>query len=564
MRLSPHWILASFTLGAAGLLASPGCKNVMAKQSSNSGINAGSRSYGRDRSARNQQETRIAFEDRSMEWGLPSSDYILEKQPKNIEETFGSGCAFADLNGDQFDEAIVVHHNGIRIYRNNAGKGFTDISKTWAPALSGRLHGIAAGDVDADGRVDLVIGGHPGLFFLRNTGTKLVASRINPISDTTSWWSSIALTHIDRGRTLDIVAGRYVGFGASSAQVCSVDGVPTACGSFHYAAQTTAAFISRGRNTFLDVSKRIGLQSAASRVTGVAPQDFDNDGDTDLLLLSDSDGSSLLENNGRMRFTNLGARSGIPLDTTGDFQQRYGADWADIDGDAKADIVIGTGLDQLSALYSNRGNGFFLDVAPMRGLLGSKRRHSAGVLFEDFDADGHMDVFSVSGHFQSNIDMLKPGVTYRQPCLVLAGEAGGTFEDVSERVGVGVQRPLTGRGLAASDIDHDGDVDVLITDVEGPARLFENVSRSAGGVATIHLQRRKGSAIGAIVLAGGVRREVQTARGYLSASSEDVVIAFPAGKKQLSMKVTWPGGVTETYPVKVGTSEVLLEGRGTP
>ena len=563
MRLSPHWILASFTLAASVLLVTPGCKSVMAKQPSKSAMNTGRRTYGRDRSARNQQEARIAFEDRSLEWGLPPSNYILEKQPKNIEETFGTGCAFADLNGDHFDEAIVVHHNGIRIYRNDAGKGFTDISRTWAPALSGRLHGIAAGDIDADGRVDLVIGGHPGLFFLRNTGAKLVASRINPIGDTTSWWSSIALTHLDRGRSLDIVAGRYVSFGASAPQVCSVDGIPTTCGSFHYAGQTAVAFIARGRNTFLDVSKRIGLQAAASRVTGIAPQDFDNDGDSDLLLLSDSDGSSLLENQGRMRFTNLGARSGIPLDTTGDFQQRYGADWADIDGDAKADVVIGTGLDQLSALYSNRGNGFFLDVAPMRGLLASKRRQSAGVLFEDFDADGHIDLFSVSGHYQSNIDMLKPGVTYRQPCLVLAGEAGGTFDDVSERVGVGVQRPLTGRGLAASDIDHDGDVDVLVTDVEGPARLFENVSRSAGGVATVHLQRRKGSAIGAVVLAGGLRREVQTTRGYLSASSEDVVIAFPVGKKQLSMQVKWPGGGTETYQVNVGASQTLLEGRGT-
>ena len=185
------------------------------------------------------------------------------------------------------------------------------------------------------------------------------------------------------------------------------------------------------------------------------------------------------------------------------------------------------------------------------------------MLFEDFDADGHIDLFSVSGHYQSNIDMLKPGVTYRQPCLVLAGEAGGTFDDVSERVGVGVQRPLTGRGLAASDIDHDGDVDVLVTDVEGPARLFENVSRSAGGVATVHLKRRKGSAIGAVVLAGGLRREVQTARGYLSASSEDVVIAFPVGKKQLSMQVKWPGGGTETYQVNVGASQTLVEGRGT-
>ncbi len=563
MRLSRHWILASATLATAGLLVSPGCKRVMAKQSSQSQITAGRRSYGRDRYARNQQESRIAFEDRSMEWGLPPTSYILEKQPKNIEETFGSGCAFADINGDTFDEAIIVHHNGIRIYRNDAGKSFTYITKEWAPSLAGRLHGVAAGDIDADGRVDLVIGGHPGLFFLHNTGRKFVASRINPMADTTSWWTSIALTQIDRGRSLDIIAGRYVGFGPSGAQACLVNGVPTACGSFHYSGQTAAAYSLRGRNKFLDVSNRIGLTAAASRVTGVAPQDFDNDGDTDLLLLSDSDGSSLLENQGRTRFANLGAKSGIPLDAMGDFQQRYGADWADIDGDAKSDIVVASGLDQLSSLYSNRGKGYFIDVAPMRGLSASRRRQSAGVLFEDFDADGYMDLFSVSGHFQSNIDLIKPGVTYRQPCLVLAGAAGGTFEDVSERVGVGVQRPLTGRGLAASDVDHDGDVDVLVTDVEGPARLFENVSRSAGGVATIRLKRRKGSAIGAVIMAGGVRRELQTARGYLSSSSENMVIAFPAGKKQLSVRVAWPSGVAETYEVQVGSSPVLIEGRGT-
>jgi len=487
----------------------------------------------------------------------------LEKQPKNIEETFGSGCAFADLNGDSFDDAIIVHHDGIRIYRNDVGKGFTDISREWAPALRGRLHGIATGDIDADGRVDIVIGGHPGLFALRNTGSKLIAARINPVTDTTSWWTSVALIHIDKGRSLAIIAGRYVNFGASAPQACLVDGVPTACASFHYAGQSAAAFIPRGRNAFLDISRRIGLQSAASRITGIAPQDFDNDGDTDILLLSDSDGSSLLQNNGRLRFVNLGAKSGIPLDATGDFQQRYGGDWADIDGDAKADFVVGTGLDQLSSLYSNRGNGFFIDLALMRGLMPTRRRQSAGVLFEDFDADGHADIFSVSGHLQSNVDLIKPGMTYRQPCLVLAGKADGAFDDVSERVGVGVQRPLTGRGLAASDVDHDGDVDVLVTDVEGPARLFENVSRSAGGVATLHLQRRRGSAIGSVVIAGGIRREVETARGYLSASSENLVIAFPAGKKQLDLRVKWPGGLSETFVVKVGSSPTLMEGRGT-
>ena len=563
MRLSPYWILASLTLASAGLLVAPGCKKVMAKESTQSPSGAGRRSYGRERSTRNQESARIAFEDRSLEWGLPPTTYILEKQPKNIEETFGSGCAFADLNGDGFDEAIVVHHDGIRIYRNDVGKGFTDISKEWAPALSGRLHGIAAGDIDADGRVDLVVGGHPGLFALHNTGSKLIATRINPAADTTSWWTSIALTRLDKGRTLAIIAGRYVGFGSGTAQACLVDGVPTACASFHYTGQTAAAFIPRGRNAFLDVSRRIGLQRTASRITGIAPQDFDDDGDTDILLLSDSDGSSLLQNNGRLRFVNLGAKSGIPLDATGDFQQRYGGDWADIDGDAKADLVIGTGLDQLSSLYSNRGKGYFIDVAPMRGMSATRRRQSAGVLFEDFDADGHADIFSVSGHAQSNVDLIKPGVTYRQPCLVLAGEAGGSFEDVSERVGVGVQRPLTGRGLAVSDVDHDGDVDVLVTDVEGPARLFENVSRSAGGVATLHLQRRRGSAIGSVVVAGGMRREIETARGYLSASSERLVIAFPAGKKQIDVRVNWSAGVSETFKVMVGTSPTLMEGRGT-
>jgi hypothetical protein len=312
----------------------------------------------------------------------------------------------------------------------------------------------------------------------------------------------------------------------------------------------------------MDVSRRIGLQNTASRVTGIAPQDFDNDGDTDLLLLSDSDGSTLLQNEGRLRFVNLGAKSGIPLDSLGEFQQRYGADWADIDGDSKADLVVSTGLDQLSSLYINRGNGAFVDVALMRGLSATRRRQSAGVLFEDFDADGYMDVFSVNGHAQSNVDLIKPSVTYRQPCLVLTGTAGGGFADVSERVGVGVQRPLTGRGLAASDIDHDGDVDVLVTDVEGPARLFENVSRSAGGVATIHLQRKRGSAIGSVVLASGIRREVETARGYLSASSENLVIAFPVGKKQLDVTVKWATGKAETFQVSVGTVATLMEGRG--
>ena len=408
-----------------------------------------------------------------------------------------------------------------------------------------------------------MVGGHPGLFALHNTGSRLIAARINPAADTTSWWTSIALTRLDKGRTLAIIAGRYVGFGSAAPQACIVDGVPTACASFHYTGQTAAAFIPRGRNTFLDISRRIGLESTASRITGIAPQDFDNDGDTDILLLSDSDGSSLLQNNGRLRFVNLGAKSGIPLDATGDFQQRYGGDWADIDGDTKPDLVIGTGLDQLSSLYSNRGKGYFIDVAPMRGMSATRRRQSAGVLFEDFDADGHADIFSVSGHTQSNVDLIKPGVTYRQPCLVLAGEAGGSFEDVSERVGVGVQRPLTGRGLAASDVDHDGDVDVLVTDVEGPARLFENVSRSVGGVATLHLQRRRGSAIGAVVVAGGIRREIETARGYLSASSENLVIAFPAGKKQIDVRVSWSGGVSETFKVMVGTSPTLMEGRGT-
>ena len=520
-------------------------------------------SYGRPRSERNREASRIQFDDRTTQWGLRPDAYILEKHPKNIQDTFGTGCAFVDINGDTFEDAIIVHNNGIRVYRNNRGQGFTDVSKAWSPALAGRLTGIAAGDANNDGRVDVVITGQPGLYLLSNTGSTFLSTRLNDSKDVTSWWTSAAFVNLNRDGKLDLVVGRYVTFGLGSLQACDLRGVPTACSPLQYPEQKTVVLMNTSRRKFVDATVKLGWQATSGITRAVLPQDVDNDGDTDVFLGNDGLPSDMMQNMSVGPWKNRGVETGLAVNAIGAVHAISGGDWADIDQDKKPDIHVTTPQGEIGSLFYQDKPGLYSDSSSMRGLLATRGWSGAGTLLEDFDADGFVDIFIVNGASQNNIDLTTPGMTYRQPCLVFSGSKGGYYTDVSERVGVSVQRPLAGRGIASADVDHDGDTDILVTDVEGPARLFVNTSESVSGVASVQLVRRKqGSAIGSVVFAGQRRIEVNTARGFLSASSPTILLTFPADTKRIPVVVRWHSGLSETFDVSVGTRTILREGAG--
>lgn len=519
--------------------------------------------YGTSRSERNREASPIQFEDRTTQWGLRPDAYILEKYPKNIQDTFGTGCAFVDINGDTFEDAIIVYNNGIRVYKNNLGRGFTDVSNAWSPTLLGRLTGIAAGDANGDGRVDVVITGQPGLFLLLNTGSRFRATRLNNPKDVTSWWTSAAFVNLNRDSKLDLVVGRYVTFGLGSLQACSLRGIPTACAAYHYPEQKSVVWMNTRKGKFVDATVKLGWQATSGITRAVLPQDVDNDGDTDVFLGNDGVQSDMMQNAPVGQWKNRGIETGLAVNAVGASIAIGGGDWSDINQDKRPDIHVTTPQGEIGSLFCQDTLGLYGESSTMRGLLATRGWSGAGTLLEDFDADGFADIFIVNGASENNIDLTTPGMTYRQPCLVFSGSKGGYYTDVSERVGVSVQRPLAGRGIASADVDQDGDTDILVTDVEGPARLFVNTSQSVSGVASVRLVRRKqSSAIGSVVFAGQRRIEVNTARGFLSASSPTILLTFPPQIKRLPVVVRWHSARSETFEVSVGTRTVLREGGG--
>jgi hypothetical protein len=300
--------------------------------------------------------------------------------------------------------------------------------------------------------------------------------------------------------------------------------------------------------------------------------DYDKDGWIDLMVTNDTQPNKLYRNNHNGTFTEQGLAAGVAFSEAGTARAGMGTDVADYDGSGRQSVVIGNFANQGMALYHNDGTGLFTDEALTGMSRMTMQSLTFATLFFDYDLDGKPDILAVNGHVADDISQLQPTIKYAEPAQLFRNEGNHKFADVTAQVGSALQQPIVGRGAAYLDYDNDGDLDLVIMDNRGNARLLRNDGGNQNDILRVKLVGTKSNrdAIGAKVTANTDTGEhllemVKTGSSYLSQSELPLTFGLgrPGTVKTVSLEIIWPSGKKESVPsVKPNQSLVIEEGKG--
>jgi len=483
---------------------------------------------------------------------------------KYLPETMGSGCAFLDADGDGWQDILLVQSSTwpgrpksastLALYRNNRNGTFTDITRASGLAVQMYGLGVTAADFDNDGDTDIYVTGLESSRLFRNEGAaKFVDVTAKAGVGQPGFSTSAVWFDYDRDGKLDLFVARYVQWSIETDLNCTLDGrTKSYCTPESYKGQSPVLYRNRGDGTFEDVTKKAGLFDTANKMLGVALIDYDNDGWLDLFAANDTQPNRLYRNKGDGTFTDVALTAGVAFNEAGVARAGMGVDVADYDGSGRQSLIIGNFSNEMMALYSNEGKGLFIDEAPASTIgRASLLRLTFACFFFDADLDGWPDIFAANGHVADDIARVQPTITYAQPPHLFRNLGGRKFEDVSSKAGTAFSAAAVARGAAYEDYDGDGDLDLLITANNGPARLLRNDS-TTGHALRISLIGTTASrdAIGARVRVlrdqGALPSQmVKTGSSYLSQNERPLTFGLGASTSVTGIEVTWPGGRVE-------------------
>ena len=502
---------------------------------------------------------------------------------KLLPETLGSGCAFLDYDGDGWPDILLVNgmdwpgrkrtRSTLRLYRNNRDGTFVDVTK--AAGLDVEVYGMGAavGDWNNDGFPDLLITcvGQNRLFRNTGKGSFVDVTRSSGIDGRLAFSTSAVWVDVDRDGLLDLFVCNYVKWSAEHDVFCSVDGkLKSYCTPEAYRGDTCWLFRNNGNGTFTDITAQSGIFDSSSKALGVAMLDVDQDGWPDLFVANDTQPNKLYRNQRNGTFKEIALQAGMALSSDGKARAGMGADVADLDGSGRPSVAVTNFDNEMIGLYRPLQAGGYEDVAVRAGLgAASRNTLGFGCGFADIDLDGALDLVVVNGHIDETVRNIKGNVGYAQPPQLFVNNGSGEFRERSAEAGLEFTRPAVGRGLAYGDFDRDGDIDLLMTTNNGPARLFRNDQLAGNRSIRFHLVGTKSNrdAIGAVVriFHGGTSqsRLVKSGSSYLSQS--ELPVTFGVGKRDVIERVliAWPSGRLEEFKnAATGKSYDCIEGSG--
>ena len=452
-----------------------------------------------------------------------------------------------------------------RLFRNNCDGTFTDVTEKAGVAGEGYSMGVAVADYDNDGYPDIFIAGvnRNILYHNRGDGTfedvtaKAHLGGVDPHYGKL-WSVSAAWVDVDNDGWLDLVVSNYVQWDSQREPTCGTAQKPLYCHPSAYHDTPSQLFRNNHDGTFTDITESSGLGAQLGKGMGVAIADYDGDGLMDIFVANDSVPNFLFHNLGHGKFEEVGMLAGVALDDNGRPIASMGADFRDFDNDGRPDLILTAMINDTYPLFRNTGKSpVFEDDTARAGLAVATRALTGwGIGLYDFDNDGFKDVFTANSHFPALDESL--GTAAALPNSLFRNLGDGRFEDVSKTAGADFQLAGQYRGVAFADFDNDGRVDAVVSNVNGPARLFHNVTSNAGHWLALKLigtsSNRDG--IGAkvtVTLPSGrkIYNHCSTSVGY--ASSSETLVRFGLGEEDVAklIEIRWPSGqIQQLHDIK--------------
>ena len=503
---------------------------------------------------------------------------------KYLPETMGSGVCVLDYDNDGWQDILFVNsmdwpeHKTSKsypaLYHNNGDGTFTDVTQQAGLAIEMYGLGCAAADYDNDGFDDIYITALDGNHLFRNMGNGKFADVTAKAGVRDPGFSTGAVWFdYDNDGKLDLFVSHYVDWSPATDQYCTLDGKHKSyCTPELYKGQSATLYHNKGNGTFEDVTKKAGLYDPTSKSLGVVLLDYDNDGWMDLFVANDTQPNKLYHNNHNGTFTDQAFATGVAFSDAGKARAGMGADAADYDLSGHQSLVIGNFANESMALYQNDGSGLFTDKA-MTNSIGPASASSLtfSTFFFDYDLDGLPDIFAANGHVADDVSVVTPTLHYAEPPLLFHNKGNGKFEDVTDKVGTALRQPIVGRGAAYLDFDNDGDLDLVISTSNGPAKLLRNDNGNQNDVLKVKTigTRSNRDGIGAKVTVKTKEKRlfamVKDGSSYLS--QNELPLTFGLGKpdadKTVSLEIVWPSGKKESVSdIKPNQFITLEEGKG--
>jgi hypothetical protein len=500
----------------------------------------------------------------------PLEDYFMP-------QTVGSGAALFDYDGDERLDLYLLNNGGPQgrpnqLFRQRKNGTFENVSKSSGLDFAGYCMGVAVGDINNDGRPDVLVTEFGGVrLFLNQGGGKFIDVTTEAGLDNPAWGTSAAFVDYDRDGWLDLVVVNYIDY-VPTRRCTGTDGARDYCGPASFSGQVSRLYRNLGRRAgagahavrFEDVTVTAGLASAAGPGLGVLCADFSGDGWPDILIANDGKPNHLWINQRNGNFKEEALLRGLAYNSMGQAEANMGIAVGDVDGDGLFDIFMTHLSDERHRLWTQGPRGQFHDHTHSAGLTTPAWHGTAfGTVLADFDHDGAVDLAIVNGHVRRVRDFQPDRATlarigpfwgrFADRHQLFVNDGHGRFRDISPQQPAFCSTPSVGRGLAWGDVNNDGALDLVVTSVAGPVRLYRNMAPKQGHWLMVRAidSALKRDAYGAeVTVVAGSRRWlglINPGSSYLCSNDPRAHFGLGQAAHIDTLRVLWPDGMEETF-----------------